>query len=74
LNKALKNKLKFYAIHRNPTGCCGLLGCEEEADDAAKEVLKIDPKFSIERHVSGYGGRIEADKKRFFDVLRNSGL
>jgi hypothetical protein len=51
-----------------------LLGCEEEADDAAKEALKIDPKFSIERHVRGYGGRIEADKKRFFDVLRNSGL
>ena len=52
----------------------GLAGREEEAKAAAKEILRINPKFSVARleKISPHKDRTVA--KRFCDALRKAGL
>ena len=50
------------------------LGREKEAREAAKEVLRIDPKFSIERYATLWHFKNEERKKRYLDALRKAGL
>jgi len=81
--KAIETSKK--AVQRSPnsqlaylylTAACALAGREEEARAAAAEVLRINPKFYIERHAMGlaqaYKNQIHTE--RFVDALRKAGL
>jgi len=50
------------------------LGQEEKARNHASEVLKIDPKFSLERYAKRFTWRNQADIDRVIDALRKAGL
>jgi len=56
------------------TAACALAGREEEAHAAAAEVLRINPKFSIERHAMGQGYRNQAHTNHYINALRKAGL
>ena len=56
------------------TAACALAGREEEAHAAAAEVLRINPKFSIERHAMGQGYRNQAHTDHYINALRKAGL
>jgi len=69
-------------LHRNPddvrahTGLAAtysLLGREEEARAAAAEVLRIEPKFSVE-YLKTLPFKNKADTERLIDALRKAGL
>jgi adenylate cyclase len=49
-------------------------GREEEARAAAKEILRINPKFSIEQFVRASPQRDANARERFAQALRNAGL
>ena len=51
-----------------------LLGRQEEARDAAKKFLELDPNFSIERVSATMPYKNQADLKLFVDALRKAGL
>jgi adenylate cyclase len=52
----------------------GLAGREEEAKAAAKEILRINPKYSVDRLEKVSPHKDRAVAKRFCDALRKSGL
>ncbi len=58
------------------TAAYALAGRDEEARAAAAEVLRINPRFSIEQHAKGlaqaYKNQVHTD--RFIDALRKAGL
>jgi adenylate cyclase len=49
-------------------------GREEEARAAAKEILRINPKFSIEQFMRASPQRVAAARERFAQALKNAGL
>jgi len=51
-----------------------LLGREEEAHAEAAEILRINPKFSVEHFAKTLPYKNQADTDRFFDALRKAGL
>jgi TolB-like protein len=53
---------------------CGSLGREEEARAAATEVLRIDPKFSVEHFAKRLPYKRQPDLDRFIEGLRKAGL
>jgi len=70
--KATQRDPDYWISHFGLAACYGLLGREEEARASAAEVLRIRPKFSIEKVSTPY--RDKADKKRTLEVLRKAGL
>jgi adenylate cyclase len=52
----------------------GLSGRDEDARATAQEVLRINPKFSLERLSKSLVYKNRADKDRFIDALRKAGL
>ena len=51
-----------------------MMGREEEARNAAAEVLKINPKFSLEQHSKTLYFKNQADAGRTIEALRKAGL
>ena len=49
------------------------MGREKEARSEAAEILRIDPKFSLERFMKGYA-RDQSSKDRLAEALRKAGL
>jgi adenylate cyclase len=71
------------AVDQSPDliACWGFLtaiymssGQEEDARAAAKEVLRIDPDFSVERFAKSRPYKKQADRDRLIDALRKAGL
>ena len=71
------------AIEREPgdifsyiflTAAYGMAGREKEARAAAAEVLKINPKFSLEQFAKIHPYKDPATKERYIDSLRKAGL
>jgi adenylate cyclase len=52
----------------------GLSGREEEARAEAPEILRINPKFSLEKMAKSLTYRGKGDCERFLDALRKAGL
>jgi len=50
------------------------LGRAEEARAAAADVVRIQPKFSLDRYAKSLPVKNQADKERFIDALRKAGL
>jgi adenylate cyclase len=53
---------------------CIRAGRDEEGRAAAKEVLRINPKFSVDRHTRRQPMKDPAARERFVQVLRKAGL
>jgi adenylate cyclase len=56
------------------TSSYSLSGREKEAQTAASEVLKINPKFSVAHYAKTWPGKDQTIKDRFIDSLRKAGL
>jgi adenylate cyclase len=54
--------------------CYGIMGREEEAQTAAKEVLRLNPKFSIGSDLRTNGLKDPAARERAAQALRKAGL
>lgn len=72
--KALQREPKNFFAHLNLAATYSLMGREKEAQAEAAEVLKLNPKFTLDylAKVSGFKDRAEVDK--IIDALRKAGL
>jgi adenylate cyclase len=72
--KALDHSTDNLFAHTGLTATYVLLGREEEGRNEAKEILKIDPKFSLEHFENILPFKNKADIKLYVDALRKAGL
>ena len=72
--KAIQVSPNFIAAHRYLAACYSLLDREADAQAAAKEVLRINPKFSIESFAKRLRYKNKADIERELNALRKAGL
>jgi adenylate cyclase len=73
-NKAVKLEPNSLWARVTLASSYGLLGREEEARAAAAEVLRIDPKWSLEHFAKRLPYKRQSDKDRFIGGLRKAGL
>ena len=72
--ESLKRESGYLSPHVNLTSVLGELGRIDEAKEAAREVLKLAPDFSISEYIRGLSYRNPADLRRVEDGLRRAGL
>jgi tetratricopeptide (TPR) repeat protein len=72
--ESLKRETGYLAAHVNLASALGELGWEEEAREAARDVLQHEPRFSIARYIAGLSYCNQADVDRIADGLRAAGL
>ena len=72
--KALQVSPNFLSAHLLLAECYSSQGREAEAIAAAKEVIRINPKFTIESYAKRLTYAHEADIEREVDALRKAGL
>ena len=72
--ESLKRESGYLAAHVNLASVLGELGHLDEARDAAREVLRQEPDFSIAAYAKGLAYRNPADLQRIADGLRTAGL
>jgi adenylate cyclase len=72
--RAIQRSPDFLLVRIGLAACCGALGREEDARAAATEVLRIDPKFTVERFAHGLLYKNQNDADRYVDALRKAGL
>jgi len=72
--KALDRAPDSTMPHLGLAATYSLMGREKEAQDEAAEVLRIDPKFSLEHHAKSLLFKNQADLDRHIDALRKAGL
>ncbi|BBO78527.1 guanylyl cyclase [Desulfosarcina widdelii] len=72
--KAIQVSPNFIAAHRYLAACYSSLDREADAQAAAKEVLRINPKFSIESYAKRLRYKNKADIERELGALRKAGL
>ena len=73
LNKALQYRPRHFRTLLFLAACYGALGREEEARATVEELLKLNPKFSLERFAKTMLTR-GAVKERFLENCRKAGL
>jgi adenylate cyclase len=72
--KAVLQKPNSFLAHLFLTQIFSLSGRDEEARIEAAEVLRINPKFSVEKWAKKFTYKNQADKERCIEALRNAGL
>ena len=72
--QSLKRQPEFLSPHVNLTSIFGELGRLDDARNAAREVLRLEPKFSIKAYMGGLSYRNSSDLERIAEGLRQSGL
>jgi adenylate cyclase len=72
--KAVKQEPKDTIANVNLCSVYYLLGREEDAHLQAKEVLKLNPKFSVKKLEKALPYKNPEVKKQYIDALRNAGL
>jgi adenylate cyclase len=72
--KILQQEPDYLFAHTCLASCYALMNRNEEARAEAAEVLRIDPKFSVDYIVKRAGYKYAADRKRLRDALLKSGL
>jgi tetratricopeptide (TPR) repeat protein len=65
---------KLFVCFLQRAAAAASAGLEEEARTAARRLLEVYPKFSIQRHMRMLPFRNEADAARFAGYLRRAGL
>jgi adenylate cyclase len=74
LRKAVQMKTNFQPAHIFLVACYSSLGRDVEASTSVKEVLRINPNFSVESHAKALPYKNEADIEREVAALRKAGL
>jgi adenylate cyclase len=72
--KAIKMAPDFFTVHLTLAATYIYLGREEEARAEAADVLRINPKFSLERYAKRSTQKNKAELERFIDALRKAGI
>jgi TolB-like protein/predicted TPR repeat methyltransferase len=72
--ESLKRETGYLAAYVNLASALGELGRQEEAREAAREVLRQEPQFSISAYAKGLSYRNPADLERIVEGLRQAGL
>ncbi len=72
--EALRRGSNNLFVHVNATFAFSICGREEEARATAVEVLRISPKFSLEKLAKNITLKNQADMEQYVDALRNAGL
>jgi adenylate cyclase len=72
--KALQRNPDYLPAHAFLAACYSSLGRDVEAAAEAKEVIRIDPKFSVESHAKILPYKNKADIEREVSALRKAGL
>jgi adenylate cyclase len=72
--KALQLAPKDIVAHRLLTSAYSRAGLLDEARAQAEEVIRIDPKFSVEQQAKMSLYKNHADRDRYLDGLREAGL
>lgn len=72
--EALRRGSNNLFAHVNATTVYGICGREEDARATAAEVLRISPKFSLEKFAKNITIKNQTDKELVVDALRNAGL
>jgi TolB-like protein/Tfp pilus assembly protein PilF len=74
LKKAVSREPNDLIAYTALTSTFGMAGRMEEASAAAKEVLRINPSFSVERYEQTYPFKDKVAKDRIIEALRQAGL
>ncbi len=74
LKNSLKRNPNFLSAHIFLAASYSLIGREDEARASAEEVMRINPKFSLERYSKLLGFKNKADKDLLISALQKSGL
>jgi tetratricopeptide (TPR) repeat protein len=72
--EALKHVPNNILIHLQLTATYSMMDHEEEARAAAAEVMKINPKFSLERYAKTLYFKNKSDVDKTLEALRKAGL
>jgi len=72
--EALRRESNSLLAHVTATVAYGMCGREDDARATAAEVLRISPKFSLEKFSKNITFRNQAAMEEVVDVLRNAGL
>jgi adenylate cyclase len=72
--KALQRNPDYLPAHAFLAACYSSLGRDAEASAEAKEVLRIDPKFSVESHAKILPYKNKADIEKEVAAFRKAGL
>jgi len=72
--ESLKRESSYLAPHVNLTSVLGELGRIDEAKQAAREILRLTPDFSIGEYMQGLSYRNQEDLLRVEEGLRKAGL
>jgi TolB-like protein/Flp pilus assembly protein TadD len=72
--KALDRNPNYLPAHAFLAASYSSLGREAEANAAAEQVLRINPKFSLESYAKTLPYKNKADIERYVAALRNAGL
>ncbi len=72
--KALDRNSNYLPAHAFLSASYSSLGREAEANAAAEEVLRINPKFSLESYAKTLPYKNKADIERYITALRKAGL
>ena len=71
LKRAIQKAPKDYLSRLLMTRAYIFAGMQEEAEAEAAEVLRLNPKYSLENHAKRMTGK---DKERSIEALRRAGL
>ena len=74
LKKALQRKPDLLMAHIFLAACYSSMGRDAEAASATKEVLRINPRFSVESHEKTLPYKDKTDVVREVAALRKAGL
>ena len=74
VKKAVTVAPNDYMSHLWLAGAYSLTGREEEARSAAEEVLRINPKFSLQHYAKTSPYKNKADREHYIGALRKAGL
>jgi len=72
--ESIKRESGYLAAYVNLASALGELGWLEDAREAAREVLRQEPAFTIAAYTSGLSYRNPADLERIAEGLRQAGL
>jgi hypothetical protein len=74
LTESVERDPDYLSAFEGLTSAYQLSGNSEKARWAAENVMRINPKFSIDTEENKWPFKDEAFKKRHFDALRSAGL
>lgn len=73
-NKSIKKQSNNILAHIALAATYSLMGREKDAHEAALEVLKIDPEFSLRNFAKTFPMKNQDELERFIEALRKAGL